>query len=250
MTPALAEKGLITQPADEPKVYLPGDVVHIIVGAPPDTVRMVAEMPDGDQVNLGYEKRNFIWKGHWEVPMLMKKGTYQAKLTAVDVEGKTFTGETAPFIVGEPTLVTLIEMVEVKEGKKKSVMPRPAVVAPTETAEEKPTEEAVIEETAVEEAPALKAEVKEVKRAVQKLKPKKARSAKLKKTAFNKKQKEDKSAMKTKYIVAARYYMTKQDYAGAQAQLNSLYKMDPYDREVKRLLNRVNAVVKAEGVTR
>lgn len=251
--PAFADKSLTAQPEVDPKVYLPGDVVHIIVGAPPDTVRVIAEMPDGDQVALGYEKRNFIWKGHWEVPMLTKKGTYRAKLTAVDVEGKTFSGDTAPFIVGEPTLVTLIEMVEVKEGKKKVAETKQKTRSPEENTQEEPTEE-VIKEEMVKEAPALKMAVAEVERPVykpaKKVRPPAVHPAKRKKPAVKKKQKETASDQKAKYIIAARYYMTKQDFAEAKAQLASLYKMDPGNNEVKRLLNRVNTVIKAEGGTK
>lgn len=243
--PVFADKSLMTRPGDEPKVYLPGDVVHIIVGAPPDTVRVIAEMPDGDQVALGYEKRNFIWRGHWEVPMLTKKGTYRARLTAVDVEGKTFSGDTAPFIVGEPTLVTLIEMVEVKEGKKRAAGNKQATGPPGENRQEEPTEEVIKEEMA-KEAPAMKMAVAEVERPV--YKPA-GQTARRKKTSVkkNKKQKENASALKAKYIIAARYYMTKQDFAGARAQLASLSKIDPHNNEVKGLLNRVNAVIKAGG---
>ena len=77
--------------------YLPGDIVHIVIEAPPDTNRVKATMPNGEEVNLTYDGHSNVWNGYWEVPGGVKKGIYTAKLLASDVEGVTFQGDRPDF---------------------------------------------------------------------------------------------------------------------------------------------------------
>lgn len=202
----------------DPKVYLPGDVVHIVVGAPPDTVQIIAEMPDGQRIKLDYETRNFIWHGHWEVPMRMKKGSYTAKLTATDVQDKNFYGETLPFIIGEPALITLIDMVRTTEAKAPS--------------RQEP------EEIVTEIAPVIKPKPVVRKKAKIKIAARPARQAS---------DLEDLSAQSAEYIVAARYYLAKNDYASARTQLNYLKRKDPANAQLNGLIDRLNDIIKAGG---
>lgn len=104
----LAEGNITSEFGGGVKSYLPGDLVHIVVGAPADVVEITAVMPDEQKLKLDFERRTHVWHGYWEIPYGFKKGTYSATLTAVDVEGKSFTGKTVYFYVGEPALVTLI----------------------------------------------------------------------------------------------------------------------------------------------
>lgn len=98
----------LTNPAVNAQTYLPGDFVHVVVEAPVDTSQITAIMPDGTPVALIQERRTNIWRGIWQVPVDFKKGTYSANLTAVDVQGNVFTGQTDSFYVGELALVTLV----------------------------------------------------------------------------------------------------------------------------------------------
>ena len=90
------------------RTYLPGDFVHLVVQAPVDTSQITATMPDDTVVNMIQDRRTNIWRGIWQVPDNFGKGTYSATLTAVDVQGNVFTGQTDSFDVGELKLITLI----------------------------------------------------------------------------------------------------------------------------------------------
>jgi len=90
------------------RTYLPGDIVHVIVDAPVDTVQITSTMPDGTIISLIQGRSTNIWRGIWQVPVDFKAGTYWAKLTAVDVKGDTFDGQTDPFTIGELAMITLV----------------------------------------------------------------------------------------------------------------------------------------------
>lgn len=107
LAPVLAQPSL-TNPATDTRIYLPGDFVHVVVSAPADTSQITAIMPDGTPVTLIQERRTNVWRGVWQVPLDYKKGTYSASLTAVDVQGNVFTGETDTFTIGELSLITLV----------------------------------------------------------------------------------------------------------------------------------------------
>jgi len=105
---ALAAPAALGNPALDARTYLPGDFVHVVVEAPVDTSQITAIMPDGTPVTLIQERRTNVWRGIWQVPVDFKKGSYSASLTAVDVQGNVFTGQTDTFDVGELALVTLV----------------------------------------------------------------------------------------------------------------------------------------------
>jgi CheY-like chemotaxis protein len=105
---ALAAPAALGNPALDARTYLPGDFVHVVVEAPVDTSQITAIMPDGAPVTLIQERRTNVWRGIWQVPVDFKKGSYSASLTAVDVQGNVFTGQTDSFTVGELALITLV----------------------------------------------------------------------------------------------------------------------------------------------
>ncbi|MFA6432137.1 MAG: response regulator, partial [Candidatus Margulisiibacteriota bacterium] len=95
-------------PTVNSRTYLPGDFVHVIVEAPVDTSQITAVMPDGTVTNLIQERGRNIWRGIWQVPINFPKGTYSAKLSAVDVSGNVFEGMTDVFTIGELAMITLV----------------------------------------------------------------------------------------------------------------------------------------------
>ena len=90
------------------RTYLPGDFVHLVVEAPDDTAQISATLPDGSAANLVQDRRSNVWRGIWQVPIDFKRGTYSARLAAVDVQGNVFIGQTDPFTIGELSLVMLV----------------------------------------------------------------------------------------------------------------------------------------------
>jgi CheY-like chemotaxis protein len=95
-------------PTVNARTYLPGDFVHVIVEAPLDTAQITAIMPDATLITLIQQRSSRVWRGIWQVPVDFKKGTYSASLTAVDVQGNVFTGQTDSFNVGELQLISLV----------------------------------------------------------------------------------------------------------------------------------------------
>ncbi|MBN3033688.1 MAG: response regulator [Candidatus Saganbacteria bacterium] len=109
VAPAAQDQALFS-PRLSVRTYLPGDFVHLVVQAPVDTSQITATLPDGAVVNLIQDRRTNIWRGIWQVPDNFAKGTYSADLTAVDVQGNVFSGQTDAFDVGELKLITLVGM--------------------------------------------------------------------------------------------------------------------------------------------
>lgn len=105
---SIAQPSSLTNPTVNARTYLPGDFVHVIVQAPVDTSQITAIMPDGTPVTLIQDRRTNVWRGLWQVPIDFKKETYSANLTAVDVQGNVFTGQTDYFSVGELAMITLV----------------------------------------------------------------------------------------------------------------------------------------------
>lgn len=192
--------------------YFPGDVVHIVVSAPIDTDSVTAVMPDGQEINLIFDRRNKNWHNYWQVPVGFRKGTYTARLSAVDIEGRSFAGETSPIFVDEPTLPVVMRFAASEEVKPVPVAAPPPVVQPKEA-------------------------VKIAKPAV---KPKKKIAAK---------PKEDLNVLRLRYITLAKNYVTNQEYEKAKTQLEALLKIDPENKEVKLMLNRIEAIIKAKETT-
>lgn len=99
---------LVVSRADAAKEYFPGDFIHIIVDAPVDTAQITALMPDSSIINLVQERRGYVWRGIWQVPVQLRPGSYSSKLTAIDVSGNIFEGQTDTYVVKQLALITLV----------------------------------------------------------------------------------------------------------------------------------------------
>jgi|GEM_PF-961088 len=121
--PAFSQDALRISRTDNIKEYYPGDFVHVIVDAPIDTAQITATMPDGSTISLIEERRSTIWRGIWQVPLNFKKGSFTAKLSAVDVDGNIFEGQSAPFVIKELAIVTLVGL----PTKEAAPAPAPAM---------------------------------------------------------------------------------------------------------------------------
>lgn len=213
------EKFSVSQAGHGTRTYLPGDLVHFVVGAPSNVVEVIAATPDGQRIALDFERRTHTWHGLWEVPYGFKKGSYSANLIAVDVEGKSFEGATNTFFIGEPALITLIGL-GTREGVARRKTKVPAVI-----------EEEIIEE---EEAPPARPAPAPKKKIVRP-----AKVAKAKPPA------EDPNILKARLITAARSFIAQQEYSKARAELKSLLKIEPDNSEIRSMMNRLDSVVKA-----
>lgn len=210
--------------AEAPKMYLPGDIVHLVVGAPPDTVQIIAEVPDGTRINMDFERRTYSWYAHWEIPYGFKKGSYHAKLIATDVTGTVFTGDTNTFYVGEPALVTLIRLGETKEAKPERPLAREKVEL---KAKPEPVKKA---------APPPAKKKKPVYRPPLKAKLKKETPA----------TKEDKNLARMRLLMTARENIDKRQYKEAKGQLKALLSIDPKNNEIRSMLYRIDVVIKTK----
>ena len=218
------------------KTYLPGDLVHLVVGAPSNVVQVIAEAPDGQKLTLDFERRTHIWHGLWEVPYGFKKGNYSARLIATDVEGKVFEGKTSSFYVGEPTLVTLIGLELTQETKR-----RPSVPATTALPAVKPAEPARAPQPPAAAVTATAAPKSKKPRAV---KPSFSRreAAKLKAEL-----EKEKLNLKFKLFTMARVHLTTQQFDQTVADLKELLKLDPHNTEYQAMLKRVAKIAQAKG---
>ena len=96
-------------PAQAPnKEYLPGDFVQLVVDAPVDTAQISATMPDGSVISLVHERKSTLWRGIWEVPVNFSKGTYSARLRAIDLEGNVFEGLSDTFTINQLAMIMLV----------------------------------------------------------------------------------------------------------------------------------------------
>lgn len=192
------------------KEYLPGDIVHIIVSAPFDTRSITATMPDNTEVKLVHDRRSNIWQGFWQVPIYSKKGNYYAQLKALDLENNLFEGQTNYFFIGELNMINMITLIG------------------------KPSNEA--EKAAREVAPPKP-----------KPKPKPKTKVKTRKVKFIAAESPvDPNLTKAQKATVAHFYLEKQDYIKAREQLKSMLKTEPGNHEVKRLLNRVEIMIKID----
>jgi hypothetical protein len=116
----------------EVKIYFPGDFVHIVVEAPPDTAAIGSLMPNNDRIELVHDRRANVWYGLWQVPIDFPSGTYTAVLEAKDMQGETFSGETAPFIIGELTMIMIAKqgVAPVRPAVQKTVLPARPIAQP------------------------------------------------------------------------------------------------------------------------
>jgi len=180
--------------------YFPGDVVHIVVDAPPDVIRVTALMPDGEQLNMSFSRRAGVWHNYWEVPPGFKKGGYTAKLRAVDVEGRVFEGDSELFYVGEPTLPMIMQIMPTKEARAL----RP---------------------------PAVKKAAAKKKKVAKKPKPKKE-----KKVAVKPKLAE---ADRIRLIVESREHLFREEYGKLKGKLDTLLRIDPDNDEIRSMRKRI-----------
>lgn len=220
--PVYAAETMVSQ-VSPTRIYLPGDVIHLVVAAPVDTVDLLAQMPDGSRIPLGFERRSHIWHGYWEVPYSFKKGDYHAKLIATDVEGKIFEGQTKDFYIGEPSLVTMI-------GKTTGEVARP-----------QPPEQPTVSRPA--------RVTKEISRPVAARKPKvkaKAKpelSFKFKKIAAKPLKVERPKGKKAELLAALRYYLGRSDYQKARQKIEALIEADPGNAGYKKMRQRLQVLI-------
>jgi hypothetical protein len=278
------------QPERELKRYFPGDYVHILVNAPLDTAKITGVMPNGDTIELIHDRRAKIWTGLWQVPIGFKSGSYSAELQASDIEGNKYAGLTSPFIVGELTMITMIQKptspeaeTQVQQGQRmsretallaaKAVTPIPHPIVPpaakvtTTKTVVSPNIVAAPEISGPPETVALPKPVAPPKVVAAPPKPlpplivpppakKKIAVAAKKKTRVVKpkaavnfveaKEKGELNLTKAKLVTSARYYMERMDFDQVQAQLRTLVKIDPRNQQYKKMLQRVDTVIKTE----
>lgn len=203
------------------KEYMPGDFVHVMAEAPIDTSKLQGIMPDGASVELVHDRRAKIWHGMWQVPLNFPRGTYSAKIQAVDIEGNFFEGETTPFIITEPSLVMLVE--------KPVVASRETRV----TRETTTTTQQTIIRADLPAAPETPGEKRAVKRPAKKVKIVSVPS------------KQDLNLAKAKHTTYTRYYLEKMDYKSAREELKLLVKLDPANADLKKMLKRINKLIEA-----
>jgi len=110
--------------------YFPGDFVHVIVDATSDTAQITATMPDNSSISLVQQRVSGIWRGIWQVPVGFKAGNYHAKLTAVDIQGNVFEGETDPFQIGELAMITLVGKPTLEAVEKPPLSEKISVTTP------------------------------------------------------------------------------------------------------------------------
>jgi len=233
---AAEEKFNLPQPGTGSKMYYPGDIVHIVVGAPSNVVEVVAILPDGERLKMDFDRRNHTWHGYWEVPFSFKKGSYRANLMATDVEGKNFEGMTNIFFIGEPSLITMIGLESSgKPGNQSAVEDQTVAVEPI-------TESAQPFIRTASPAPVKKYVPPGSKKPIR---PKPA--AKAKKRPKTSAAAADNSLLKARLITNARSFIADQDYRQAQASLKALLVIEPKNPEVMAVLKRLDAVVKAKG---
>ncbi|MBI5078580.1 hypothetical protein HZB08_00970 [Candidatus Saganbacteria bacterium] len=219
----------ISQAGAGGKEYLPGDFVHVMVEAPVDTASLTTIMPDNSEIKLVHERRTNIWHGLWQVPMGFKKGSYYAKLKALDLEGNVLEGQTNAFVIGELTLIMLVGKGATREAEAKKLAVEAEILAREAEEKARRASELAGAKTAplqsVMPPPQLpKAGAPVVKRKS----PVVVRS----------------NSAKTRLITSAHFYLEKLDYEKARPQLIALLRMEPGNREVRAMLKRVETVIK------
>jgi hypothetical protein len=274
------------EPVREIRRYFPGDYVHILVSAPLDTAKITGIMPNGDTIELVHDRRANVWTGLWQVPIGFKSGSYSAELQASDIEGNKYTGLTSPFIVGELTLITMIKKqvtpeaeTPVEQGQRmsretailaaKAVTPIPHPIVPSAKVETptkaevpanvivappkpqpkptpkpqpkpQPKPEPVPVQQVIVPPPAKKKVALATKKKARTLRPKPAVNF------VEAREKSELNLAKAKIVTSARYYMERMDFGEVQSQLRTLVKIDPHNQQYKKMLQRVDTVIKTE----
>jgi hypothetical protein len=200
------------------RTYLPGDFVHVVVQAPVDTSQITATMPDDSVINLIQDRRSRVWRGIWQVPIDFKKGTYSANLSAVDVQGNMFTGQSDSFSVGELSLITLVGTSSKAATAAKKPAPQRSLVEII-TSEAKPSEvpgeEALIKLIKRIVAPTATAPVPEMAAATKK-------------------------SLVANNMQAGRADLRENKYSEAAAYFRVVIYLDPANKEASKLLAEAN----------
>ncbi|MFA4967750.1 MAG: hypothetical protein WC624_05990, partial [Candidatus Margulisiibacteriota bacterium] len=161
-------------------------------------------------------------------------GSYTAVLEAKDMEGNTFSGETVSFIIGEMTMIAMLKKAASPEAETREEQSRRLEIRTAQLAEK--AKSAVLPE---EVKPPLPVKKKTVAR----IKPGK----KLKKINFVEVGKDKVlNATEVKLVTIARYYMGKMDFDKVQTSLQYLTRLDPSNKEYRKMLQRVQTVIKTE----
>lgn len=231
--------------------YLPGDIVHLVIEAPEDTNRIKVIMPDYNELDLIYEPRSKLWHGYWEVSMGLKKGVYQAKLIAGDVAGESFQGKSSPFYIAEPVMALMMrispsrEVAEEKLTESERIARERAIGAARIALEEERKAELRGEPPPkrLQPAPPAVAVKPPVKKKIPAVKPRRVK----KKPVRVSRPKKDINVTKASLIIAARSYLNKSQYNKAKAKLKALLKIEPDNRDIKTLVNRLEVIGKAKG---
>ena len=197
----------------------------MVGGGPVDVNQITAVTPDNTKIKLEFERRTRTWHGYWEIPYGFKKGTYYATLIAANIEGKTFEGQTKGFYIAEPNLVTMIGIEYTREVEVKEEIKEPPATAPIEQAVQAPAGRPSV--------PARK--LKKAARAAR---------AVIKKTEA---QKREEAMVKARLIASARFYLKNQEYRKANMSLKSLLKMEPGNKDIRAVVNRIEELQKAKS---
>jgi hypothetical protein len=252
LTLLAAAAGPTYQTQREVKRYFPGDYVHIMVEAPPDTAKISGIMPNGDIIELVHDRRADIWTGLWQVPIGFQAGSYNADLQATDIEGNKYNGQTSPFLIGELTIITMIQKSATpgaetpaqqgeRLGRETALLAASAEVVPQPEAVPQPVAPPPPQKIA---APPAKKKVAVV---VKKKTTRIARPKQIKQIKFVEVDKsKDLNLAKAKIVTTARYYMERMDFDKVHGQLSTLVKIDPHNQAYKKMLQRVDKVIQAE----
>lgn len=220
----------------ESKKYFPGDFVHIIVTAPQDTVKITSILPSNDRVELVHDRRTNIWNGLWQVPIGFKPGSYTAVLEGKDMEGNTFSGYTAPFVIGEMAIIAKIIKAPSPEVEPREERSRRLELIAAQLADQA---HRAISSKKAKPSLAIK------KKTAARLKPR----TKSKRININLVEVENEKMLnvtEVKLVTITRYYLGKMAWDKVQTSLEYLTRLDPKNKEYRQMLHRVRTVIQTE----
>ena len=238
----------IAQAGSLTRQYFPGDFVHLIVEAPVDTSQIGATMPDSTLVKMVHERSTNVWHGLWQVPIGFKSGSYYAKLSAVDLEGNLFEGQSSPFTIGELAMVMLVGRVATKEAAERQAeakrLAAEADILAAEAGDKAARARALLSGEAAGEQRVQMA-IKPVVRmpAVKKRGPVVAVRPRPKTAGSD-------GVFKARFATVARFYLEKMEYKKVKTQLQAMLKIDPRNKEMRSMLGRVDKLIKAKEVSK
>jgi hypothetical protein len=223
----------------EVKIYFPGDFVHIIVEAPPDTAALGCLMPNSDRLELIHDRRSGVWHGLWQVPVGFPSGTYTAVLEAQDMQGEMFSGETVPFIIGELTMIMI--------AKQGAAPLRPSVWRAERpgASEPEPVRRPRVAEPEGAAAPPVTEDIRpRAKKQAGKTAWRARRPVKRKKMSFVEVfARRELSESESRLVTTTRYYMEKMEFNKVKDSLTSLVRLAPSDRHYRLMLRQVEKII-------